>query len=115
MFMQWIALAAPPADGNQAQGGGIQFIGMMVLIFALMYFMMIRPQKRREKERRAMIAAVKAGSDVVLTSGIIGRVTNTKEKSLIIRTADDTKLEVLRSAVAQVLEDKGAVPEEVKA
>ncbi len=81
---------------------------------AIFYFVMIRPQRRREKERRALIEAVKTGNRVLLTSGILGEVANVREKTLIIRIAEKTKIEVLKTAVAQVLEEKGDLPSEVQ-
>jgi preprotein translocase subunit YajC len=104
-----IAEAAPAG----ATGSPFQFPIMMVLLFAIMYFMMIRPQRRREKERKEMIASVKSGSRVLMTSGIIGQVTNVKEQTLVIRISENTKVEVVRSAIAQVLED-GEMPSELE-
>jgi len=113
MFIQQIAMAAPPAgEGAQAPGGGFT-IGWLVFMVAIFYFVMIRPQQRREKERKAMIAAVKSGERVVLSSGIIGEVATVKEKTLLVRVANDTKIEVLKTAVAQIIE-KGDTPDEVK-
>lgn len=86
---------------------------MMVIIFAIMYFIMIRPQRRREKERKAMIANVKSGSRVMLTSGIIGEVISVKEKTLIVRIAENTKIEVVRAAISQILE-AGETPSEIE-
>ena len=114
MFIQQIAMAAPPAgEGGEATGGG--FLGLMPIVFmvAIFYFILIRPQQRREKDRKAMIAAVKSGERVVLTSGIIGEIVNVKEKTLIVRIADDTKVEVVKSAVAQIIQ-KGETPDEVQ-
>jgi len=114
MFLQTIAMAAPPAaDGQPAPGGGFT-IGWLVFMVAIFYFVMIRPQRRREKERKAMISAVKTGERVLLTSGIIGQVSNVKEKTLIVRIAENTKIEVLKSAVSQIIE-KGDTPEEIQA
>ncbi len=106
-----IAQAAPPAA---PAGSPFQFPIMMVIMFAIMYFMMIRPQRRREKERKEMIASVKSGSRVLLTSGIIGLVTNVKEQTLVVRIAENTKIEVVRSAISQILE-KDEVPSEIEA
>ena len=115
MFIQTIAMAAPPAEGGaQAAPSGGFTIGWLVFMVAIFYFVMIRPQKRREKERKAMISAVKSGQRVLLTSGILGDVANVKETTLIVRIAEKTKIEVLKSSVSQVLE-KGDAPEEVQA
>ena len=114
MFIQQIAMATPPAtEGGEAAGGGaFQFMPIIFMV-AIFYFIMIRPQQRREKERKAMIAAIKSGERVVLSSGIIGEVATVKEKTVIVRIAENTKIEVLKTAVAQIIE-KGETPEEVK-
>lgn len=115
MLFQTIAMAPPPAaeGGEQAPSGGFT-IGWLVFMVAIFYFVMIRPQKRREKERQAMISAVKTGERVLLTSGILGEVSNVKEKTVIVRIAEKTKIEVLKSAVSQIIE-KGDTPDEVQA
>jgi len=105
-----IAQAAPAAA---PAGSPFQFPIMMVILFAIMYFMMIRPQRRREKERKEMIASVKTGSRVLLTSGIIGEITNVKESTLVVRIAENTKVEVVRGAVSQVLE-KDETPTDIE-
>ena len=105
-----IAEAAPAAAPS---GSPLQFPIMMVILFAIMYFMMIRPQKRKEKERKEMIASVKTGSRVLLTSGIIGQIINVKESTLIVRIAENTKIEVVRAAISQVLE-KDETPSEIE-
>ena len=82
-----------------------QFPIMMLILFAIMYFLMIRPQKRREKERKEMLDGVQSGNKVLMTSGIIGHVTNVKENTIIIRIAENTKVETVRAAISQVLEN----------
>ena len=102
------------AEGGPATGGSpYQFFGMMAILFAIMYFMMIRPQRRRDKERKEMIANVKAGERVLLTSGILGKVIKVNENSLIIQIAENTKIEVVKAAVSQVL-DKGETPSDIE-
>ena len=91
-----------------------QFPIMMLILFAIMYFLMIRPQKRREKERKEMLDNVQSGSRVLLTSGIIGQVTNVKENTLVIRIAENTKVEAVRAAISQILE-KDEIPSELDA
>ena len=107
-----IAQAEVPVGGG---GGGSTFspLVMMAIVFAIFYFIMIRPQRRRDKERKEMIANVKSGSRVLLTSGIFGQVIDVKDQSLMIRIADNTKIEVVRAAISQIIE-KGDVPSEIE-
>ena len=112
--MDWMAILAmgtvpAGAEGAPQQSGAFMFVwlGLMVLLF---YFMLIRPQKRREKERQALLEAVKTGDRVLFAGGLLGVVANVKEKTLIVKIADGVKVEIVRSAVSQVLE-KGAAPE----
>jgi preprotein translocase subunit YajC len=115
MFSQTIAMASPAgANGAQGQTSPGFTIGWMVFMVAIFYFVMIRPQRRREKERKALIEAVKSGDRVLLTSGIIGEIASVKDKTLIVSIAEKTKIEVLKSAVAQVLDEKGELPSEAK-
>lgn len=114
MLLQQIAMAGAPAgEGGEAPSGGFT-IGWLVFMVAIFYFVMIRPQKRREKERKAMIAAVKSGERVLLSSGILGEISKVKDKTVIVRIADQTKIEVLKSAITQIIE-KGETPDQVQA
>ena len=111
MLSHIIAMAPPP--GANGQSSPVSTIVPLVFMVAIFYFVMIRPQRRREKERKALIEAVKSGDRVLLVSGIIGEVANVKEKTLIVRVAEKTKIEVLKTAVSQVLDEKGELPSEV--
>ncbi len=79
----------------------------MLVLFGIFYFMMIRPQNRKEKERRKMIEELRAGAKVVCTSGIVGTIVEANERTFRIRTAD-SEVEVLRGAVQDVFTDKPA-------
>lgn len=78
--------------------------GMLVIMMAIFYFMMIRPQQRKERERREMLNNVKSGERVVFGGGILGLVVNVKENVLVLKVADNTKLEVLKASVTRVLQ-----------
>ena len=106
-----VANAAPAVS---PEASPFQFPIMMLILFAIMYFLMIRPQKRREKERKEMLDNVQSGSRVLLTSGIIGQVTNVKENTVVIRIAENTKVEAVRAAISQILE-KDEIPTELDA
>ncbi len=94
--------------GAQGAGGGnpLKAFMPMIIIFGIFYFMMIRPQQRKEKARRALIDNVKTGDKVLFSGGILGTVTNTKESTVIMKIAEGIKIEVARGAIAKIL-DKG--------
>jgi preprotein translocase subunit YajC len=95
-----IAQAAAP---QAAAGGGMQMIIMMVVLLGLMYFMMIRPQMKRQKEHRALIAGLSKGDEVVTNGGIAGRVDEVGETFITVEIAANVKVKVQKSAVSQVL------------
>lgn len=84
------------------QGTGDVFRMLMpfILMFGVFYFLIIRPQQKRQRELRETIAALKAGDRVITTGGIIGTVTAVRDTSLMIRSADKSILEVARTAIA---------------
>jgi preprotein translocase subunit YajC len=73
---------------------------MMALIFGVFYFLIIRPQQKRQQALRDMIAQLKAGDKIITNGGIYATVKQVKEKSLLVMSADKSILEVSRSAVA---------------
>ena len=101
---------AAPAQ-KQPQGGGFGMWIPMLIIFAIFYFMMIKPQQRKEKERRQMIADLRAGARVVFAGGLIGTIVEAKETTFKIEIAGDVVIEVARNAVQGLAaEDKPAEP-----
>ena len=104
-LMTWIAMAAPGDQGGGA-GGALGLFVPMLIIFGIFYFMLIRPQQRKEKDRRAMIESVETGARIVFSGGIIGTVANVKDNTLVVKIADNVKIEIARGAVNKVL-DKG--------
>ncbi len=99
--------------GNGAQGGsGSMLVTVLpfVLIIAIFYFFIIRPQNKKQKETEKMINALKKGDKVITIGGIHGVVSSTKEKTVIVKVDDNTKLEFNRSAIATVVTDKPVSP-----
>jgi preprotein translocase subunit YajC len=94
-----------PVEQNPT-GQMIKFVGMMAVFFVIMWFLMIAPQRKKAKEQDLMLKALRAGDKIVTTSGIIGVVLSIKDRSVSLRSAD-TKLEILKSAVAEVTERSG--------
>jgi preprotein translocase subunit YajC len=100
----------PPGTQPDPKGQMIQMVGMLVLMGVIFYFMLIRPQRVRAKQQEELFKTIKPGDKVVTSSGILGTVVSVKDKSIAIRSAD-TKLEVLKSAVAEITERAGASSE----
>ena len=85
-------------------GGSMFSILILVLLFAVMYFLMIRPQKKREKETKAMRAGIGVGDEIVTIGGICCKVVKTKEESIIVQVGPDkVKMEFMRWAVSKVV------------
>jgi preprotein translocase subunit YajC len=92
----------------QGSGGLIASLVPMILIIGVFYVLLIRPQQARQRKLQQTISELKAGDKIVTTGGVIGTITSVKETSLIIRSADKTILEILRSAVAGLDEETKA-------
>lgn len=83
--------------------GGIGTIIFMVILFAAMYFLMIRPQKKQEREVNNMRNNLQVGDEITTVGGIIGKIVSIKEETVMIETGHDrTKIRILRSAVRNV-------------
>jgi preprotein translocase subunit YajC len=104
-------LLAQTGDAPKRGPGGFDgtFLIMMVAIFLVFYFFMIRPQKKREKARQEMIAQVGKGAKVRTIGGLHGEVVNAKEDYVILKvdTETGTKLKVSRRAISGVVGDEG--------
>ncbi len=109
-----LAMAAPPAKEGQPQQSPIFSLVLIVIMVAIFYMLMIRPQQRKDKARRAMLDNVKTGDKVVFGGGIIGVIANKKEKLFIIKIADKVKVEVARGAITQVLENGDSIEDDTK-
>ena len=100
------------AHAQAAAGGsaGDTLTGLLpiVLMFVLLYFMMIRPQMKRQKEHKQMVDALKVGDEVVSAGGILGRVAKVGEAYVTVEIADNTQVVVQRGAV-QTLLPKGTI------
>ena len=91
------AQAAPPGQSQ------MWTMGLMVIVIGFMFYSQFRQQRRRDKERKEMLAAIKTGDRVLFSGGIVGVITNVKEKTYVIRVGEKTKIEVLRGAVTSVV------------
>ena len=96
------AQTAPAASGGDT-GSSLLSLLPLVLMFVVLYFIMIRPQMKRQKEHKAMLEALAKGDEVVTSGGMIGRVAKLGETIVHVEVANGVELQVQRSAVVQVL------------
>ncbi len=97
------ALVAPEGEGG---GRMLVFLVQIVAIFAIFYYLLIRPQKKEQERHQEMVESLRKGHEIVTSGGIIGTVVHAEPDRLTIRTAENTRLVVDRSKVAHLLEDE---------
>ncbi|MCK9547327.1 MAG: preprotein translocase subunit YajC [Sphaerochaeta sp.] len=105
MFSLLSAMAAPEAGGGSGGSMTTTFV-TFGLIIAIFYFLIIRPQRKRDKETKEMLAAIKKGDKVVSIGGIHGTVMVVKESSVIVKVDDNTRLEFSRNAINSIVKPK---------
>jgi len=103
-----LLLAQAPAPAPSGAGSGLISMLPFVFIFIIMYYVMLRPQMRRQKEAAKLVAALKTGDRVVTSSGIHGLISNVKETTVIVKVADNVKLEMEKTAVTNVVKTNEA-------
>jgi len=101
-------LWAVPREGGNA---GAIFIFQMVLIVAIFYFLLLRPQAKERQKHDEMLKGVKKGDEIVTNGGIIGKVVHVEEHRLTVRTGENTRITVDRNRIAGIFDAKGEVQE----
>jgi preprotein translocase subunit YajC len=102
MLFLFLAQAQPAAPAPSPFGGIASFVPF-IFIFIIMYFVLFRPQKKRQQEQQRLISSLKTGDRVVTNAGIHGLIANVKETTVIVKVADNVKIEMEKSAVTNVL------------
>jgi preprotein translocase subunit YajC len=98
----------PAMAQDGAPGGQLNFLLVMAAMFAVFYFLLIRPQQKKQKEHRQMIEAVASGDEIVTAGGILGKVTDVGEQFVTVEIANNVSIKVQRHNVGAVL-PKGTV------
>lgn len=106
--MNFFISDAAAQSGAQQQGDPMMTLLFMVAIFAVMYFLMIRPQQKRMKAHQAMVNALAVGDEVISNGGTLGSITHVDETFVKMTIADGVEVHVQRSAIAKVL-PKGTI------
>lgn len=107
----FISNAYAQAAGGAASGDPLSSIMSflpMIAMFAVLYFVMIRPQMKKQKEHRAMVEALAAGDEVVTAGGMLGKVTRVRDGNVDLQVASGVEVQLQKSAVVQVL-PKGTI------
>ena len=101
-----------PTDASSGGGGGITMFLYFVALIGLVYFMMIRPQSLAKKKQEELVKSAKTGDRIVTTSGIHGVISNVKDTTVILKVADNVKLEIEKTHIDKVVRE-GAEAEKV--
>ena len=96
-------LAQTTAPGPQQGSPAWMQVLPMVLLFAAMYFLMIAPQRKKQKAHEKMLSELGSGDEIVTTGGIYGTITNVKDDRFVVRIAENTKIEVGKAFVSTVV------------
>jgi len=116
--MQYIPIAMAPGGGGEGGGGmGCQqgegkggmssMLIPLILMFGVFYFLLIRPQQKRQKAQKELMAELQKGDKVVTSGGIHGVISNVKDQTIILKAADNVKLEITRANITRVEQKTG--------
>ena len=99
VYAQAAAPAAPSASEQM-----LHMVVILAITVGIFYFMIIRPQQKRQKETEAMLASIRKGDRVLTTGGIFGTVVGTKDDVVVLKVTEDVKMEFSRASIVQVKE-----------
>ena len=94
---------APTPGGGGSSGGIMSVLPLMIGMFAIMYFLIIRPQQKQKRERENLLRAIKKGDRVVTSGGLYGTVVGLSEHTVTLKVADQVKLDFERSAIGRIV------------
>lgn len=103
MFSLVYAQTGTPGAAPSPQAGLMNILPMMIVIFVIFYFFIIRPQSKRQKEMQKMLDAIKKGDKVITSGGILGLVTDVKGTIVTVKISKETEVEFRKSAIASIV------------
>jgi len=101
-----IMFAFSSPSGTEGSPSMITSFIPILLIFVIFYFLLIRPQQKKQKQHQAMVASLRKGDRIVTNGGIYGTVVDVKEHVIVLRISEDVKIELVKNAVATVIEKR---------
>jgi preprotein translocase subunit YajC len=105
---------APPPGGSGGDGGLMSTLIMFGLIIGIFYFLILRPQQKKQKEREKLLESIKKGDKVITAGGMHGTVSGVEEKTLLIQVADNVKLKFERSGVTSIVREADGTGKDTK-
>jgi len=97
------ALAEAPAAGAAAEGSALSFWGMMIFMVLIFYFMIIRPQNKRNKELKTLLESLSKGDEVALSGGMLGKITKVTDDYVVVEVAQNVEISFQKGAVTATL------------
>lgn len=107
--MNMLTFLAQATGGGQDLKGMVFVFGPFVLIIVVMYYLIFRAQQKETKRKKQLLDAIKTGDRVLTAGGIFGTVANVKDNSLIVKIADNVKVEVTRASISGVVDKDGKI------
>jgi len=98
------------AQAAQPQGSGTSFIIMMALMFAAFYFLLIRPQQKKQKQHQELISGLQVGDEVLTAGGILGKITGVSDHYAVLSISDSTEIKIQKQSISAVV-PKGTIDE----
>lgn len=95
-------------SGTGGEGGGFGVFIPMILLFAIFYFLLIRPQQKKAKEHRELLNALKVGDNILTNGGLYGKITGLKENTVTIEISPKVRVKVSRGSIAGLVKKEGS-------
>ncbi|MCH7829295.1 MAG: preprotein translocase subunit YajC [Proteobacteria bacterium] len=91
------------AQGAQGEGSSTSFIIMMALMFGAFYFLLIRPQQKKQKAHTELVAGLQTGDEVLTSGGMLGKITAVSDHYAVVRISDNTEVKIQKSSISMVV------------
>jgi preprotein translocase subunit YajC len=95
----------PPSQSGGGESGFVSTLVMFALIIGIFYFLILRPQQKRQKDRQKLLDAIKKGDKIITSGGLHGTVAGVDDKTLLVQVADNVKLKFDRAAVSMIVKE----------
>ncbi len=105
-----LAMAPPPSQGGSSDGSLVSTLVMFAMIIGIFYFLILRPQQKRTKERQKLLEALKKGDKVMTSAGMYGTIVGMDDKTVLVQVAENVKIKFDRSAVSSVIREGETEP-----